>query len=244
MLTSSPKSTYLRGFLDGAPFVLVIVPFALLFGVVAAEAGLRLVEIMGFSVLVIAGAAQFTALQLMQDDAPTLIILVTSLAVNLRMAMYSAALTPYLGHAKLWQRGLIAYFLVDQSYVLSHAKYEARPKMTLRSRLAYFAGVISPIAPTWYAASLAGALLGNSIPPAFALDFGLPITFLAMIAPMLRTLAHLAAALTSVAVALMLAWMPYGTGLLVAGVMAMLVGAEIERQMARRRERRRQRWQP
>lgn len=238
MLTSSPKPTYLRGFVDGAPFVLVVVPFAMLFGVVASEAGLRLAEIMGFSVLVIAGAAQFAALQLMVEDAPTLIILATSLAVNLRMAMYSAALTPYLGQAKLWQRGLIAYFLVDQSYMLAHAKYEAQPKMPLPHRLAYFAGVISPVAPAWYAASLAGALLGQSIPPEFALDFALPITFLAMVAPMLRSAAHLAAAVTSVATALTLAWLPYGTGLLVAALLALLVGAEVERRTVMRAQRR------
>ena len=236
MATSSPKSIYLRGIVDSLPFLLVVIPFALLFGVVAVEAGLRLPEIMGFSVLVIAGAAQLAALQLMRDDAPTLIILATALAINLRMAMYSAAITPYLGQAKLWQRALIAYFLVDQSYVQAHAKYEAEPDMPLSARLAYFAGVVTPVAPAWYAASLAGALVGKSIPPQFALDFGLPITFLAMTAPMLRTIPHLAAAVTSVTMALLLAWMPYGTGLLLAAVAAMLVGAEAERRLTLRRK--------
>ncbi len=73
MTTSNRKSIYLQGVRDGAPFVLVVVPFALLFGVVGTEAGLNLAEVMGFSVLVIAGAAQFTALQLMVDEAPTLL---------------------------------------------------------------------------------------------------------------------------------------------------------------------------
>ena len=89
---------------DGAPFILVIVPFSLLFGVVATEAGLNVLETMSFSVLVIAGAAQFTALQLLTDGAPTLIALVSALAVNLRMAMYSASLTPWIGEATLGQR--------------------------------------------------------------------------------------------------------------------------------------------
>ena len=233
MAASSPKSSYLRGVLDGAPFVLVVVPFAALFGVVASEAGLPLAEVMGFSVLVIAGAAQFAALQLMQDGAPTLVILATALAVNLRMAMYSASITPHLGALKPWQKALVAYLLVDQSYMLAIARYEAQPQMPLGEKFAYYLGVISPVAPTWYLASLAGALLGAAIPPAFALDFALPITFLAMIAPMLKSAAHVAAALTSVLVALALAWMPYGSGLLLAALAAMMVGAEVERQMAR-----------
>ncbi len=235
MPASSPKSAFLRGALDGAPFILVVVPFAALFGVVASEAGLPLAEVMGFSVLVIAGAAQFTAVQLMQDGAPTLVILATSLAVNLRMAMYSASLAPHLGGVKPWQKALVACFLVDQSYMLAIARYEAHPQMGQGEKLAYFAGVMAPVAPAWYLASLAGAMLGAAIPPAFALDFAVPITFLAMVAPMLKSAAHVAAALTSVLTALALAFLPYGTGLLLAALAAMAVGAEVERQVARRR---------
>ena len=57
----------------------------------------------------------------------------------------------------------------------------------------------------------------------------MPIMFLAIVAPMLKTLAHLAAALTSIVVALALVWLPSGTGLLIAGLAAMAVGAEMER---------------
>ena len=234
MSTSKPQSAFLQGLADGAPFVLVVVPFALLFGVVATEAGLDLAQVMGFSVLVIAGASQFAALAQMKADAPTLMILATALAVNLRMAMYSASLTPYLGRARLWQRALAAYLLVDQSYLLSVTKYEAAPELTLGGRLRYFAGVMSVITPLWYGASLAGALVGKAIPPALALDFAVPITFLAMIAPMLRTLAHLAAAATSVGLALALAGLPYGSGLLVAAATAMAVGATTEVMLERR----------
>jgi len=55
-----------------------------------------------------------------------------------------------------------------------------------------------------------------------------PITFLALTAPMLRTPAHVAAAVVSVAGTLALTVMPYGTGLLVAAVVAMAVGVAVE----------------
>ena len=233
MSATTPKTAFWQGVRDGAPFLLVVVPFALLFGVVATEAGLSLAQTMGFSVLVIAGAAQFTAVQLMVEQAPTLIVLATSLAVNLRMAMYSAALTPYLGTAPLWQRALIAYFNVDQSYAVSVAKYE-QTDWPLAARVAYFAGVILPVCPMWYVMTLVGALVGTTIPPEYALDFAVPITFLALIAPMLRTVAHLAAALVSVTLALILAGLPYGIGLLGAAVAAMITGAQVELWLQRR----------
>ena len=100
-MISNTKAAYRQGVLDGAPFVLVVVPFAMVFGLLAVEAGLPVVQVMAFSGAVIAGAAQFTALGLMVDGTPTLIVLLTALAVNLRMAMYSAALAPWLGPAPL-----------------------------------------------------------------------------------------------------------------------------------------------
>jgi predicted branched-subunit amino acid permease len=228
MAYSTPKSAYLAGFRNGAPFVIVVVPFALLFGVVATEAGLSIAQTLGFSVLVIAGAAQFAALQLMVDDAPTIMILATALAVNLRMAMYSASLAPHLGAAPLWKRALVAYLNVDQSYAVSVAEYERQPDMTLAQKLAYFFGAISPVAPMWYLMSYVGARFGAAIPESFALDFAVPITFLALVGPMLRTLAHVAAAFTSVVLALSLVWVPAGLGLLIAATAAMIVGARIE----------------
>lgn len=234
MPTETTKSIFLQGVRDAAPFVLVVGPFALLFGVVAAEAGLNVVEALTFSVAVIAGAAQFTALQLMVDDVPTVVVLVSALAVNLRMAMYSASLTPYLGEASLRQRALAAYFIVDQSYGCSVLKYEQNPHWTIGQKLAYFWGTVAPVCPFWYVFTVVGAMLGNSIPEGLALDFALPITFLAIIMPMLRTPAHVAAALVSVIAALVFAFLPYNLGLLVAGILGMVTGAEVERRSAAR----------
>jgi len=235
-MTTTTRKTYWNGVRDGLPFLLVIVPFGLLFGVVATEAGLSVLETLTFSIVVIAGAAQFTAVQLLTENAPTAIILASSLAVNLRMAMYSASLTPHLGAAPLWQRALAAYFTVDQSYACSIMAFEKNPTWTTPQKVAYFFGVVTPICPLWYIATLAGALLGSAIPPAFALDFAVPITFLALIAPMLHTTAHRAAALASVVLALTFAFLPYNTGLLVAGLGAMIIGAQVELWTTRRKD--------
>ncbi|WP_128253247.1 AzlC family ABC transporter permease [Falsirhodobacter deserti] len=221
------QSQFLLGLKAAAPFILVLTPFGLLFGVVATEAGLTLAQTMGFSILMVAGAAQFVALQLSAENAPTLIVLATALAVNLRLVMYSAALAPLVGKASLWQRLLIAYSLTDQSFALTVDAAERQPR-PLPHLVAFYAGTSVPTVGLWYVFTLVGAVAGSSIPPAFALDFALPITFLAMLAPMLRTMAHVAACLTSVVGALALAFMPYGTGLLVAALLAMIVGARVE----------------
>lgn len=234
-MTRSPiRRAYLQGVRDGAPFVLVVVPFGMLFGVVATEAGWPVASTMAMSVLVIAGAAQFTALHLMAENAPTLIVVLTALAVNLRLAMYSAAMAPHVGAAPLWQRAFIAYLLTDQTYGAAINRYALQPRMSGREKVAHFFGTATPVVPFWYAFTWVGAVAGAAIPDAMALDFAVPVTFIAMFAPMLRTLPHVVAAVVSVAVALALAWMPYSTGLLVAALLAMSAGAATEVRVGRR----------
>ena len=216
--------------------MLVVAPFGLLFGVVATEAGLDIVQTMVMTVLVIAGASQFAAVQLLSDNAPTFVVILTGLAVNMRMAMYSASLTPHLGKASLGKRALVAYFLVDQSYAVSVAEYENAPARPLPEKLAYFFGSVSPIAPLWYGFTYVGAVAGKAIPPEYALDFAVPITFIAIVAPALRSLPQISAAFVSVSVALLLAWLPYNSGLMIAALLAMMTGAAIEKRLEQAHE--------
>jgi predicted branched-subunit amino acid permease len=108
--------------------------------------------------------------------------------------------------------------------------------MTMPQKLAYFSGTVAAVCPFWYIFTLVGALIGESIPDSLALDFAVPITFLALITPMLRSRAHVAAALVSIVMALLFAWLPFNLGLLVAGITAMMTGAEIERRTTLRSE--------
>jgi predicted branched-subunit amino acid permease len=164
----------------------------------------------------------------MMDNAGIAFVLLAALAVNLRMAMYSAALVPHLGAAPLWQRAVVAYLNFDQTYITSVARYEARPEMSVPQKVAYFLGVATPITPLWFIMTFVGLVAGSTIPEAWALDFILPIMFLAMVAPMMKSLAHVAAAAMSIIVALALIGLPSGTGLLIAAAAAMVTGAVVE----------------
>ena len=221
MTVTTTKSAYWAGVRDGLPFIVMVVPFALLFGVVGIEAGLSMAQTMSFSVLVIAGASQFAALQLMLENAAIGFVLLAALAVNLRMAMYSAALAPHLGGAPFWQRALVGYLNFDQSY------------MALPAKVAYFLGVALVISPLWCVFTYIGARLGATVPADIEIAFILPIAFLSMVAPMLKSLAHVAAAFVSIIVAISLAGLPAGSGLLIAAVCAMLTGVVVESWMER-----------
>ena len=106
--------------------------------------------------------------------------------------------------------------------------------MTIPQRMAYFFGCVTPIVPLWYLFTLVGAMVGAQIPESWALDFALPITFLAMIAPMFRTPAHVVAALVASVAGLLTAGVPYSLGLIIAGLAGMMAGAQTELWLERR----------
>lgn len=228
------RRAFWLGVRDGLPFLIVIVPFGMLFGVLAAEAGWSMTEMISMSALVIAGASQFTALQLLSEHAPLLIAIITALAVNLRLAMYSASLAQLIGATPPLQRVLAAYCLTDQTYGVAMNRLALGPSMTPRERLAHFLGGAVPVCGPWYFATWLGAVLGNAIPAAFALDFAVPITFIAIVGPGLRTLPQAAAALVSIVVALALAALPYNLWLLAASLAGMSTGALLEIWLERR----------
>nr|WP_186827309.1 AzlC family ABC transporter permease [Paracoccus aurantiacus] len=224
----------IHGATQSLPFLLVMVPFGMLFGVVATAAGFDLAQVMGFTVLVLAGASQFTAVQLLSDHAPIWLVILSSLAVNLRMAMYSASLVPWLGGASQPARAAVAYSLIDQTYALSIDYFQNTPKLSFAQRLGYFAGAAVVMCGAWMVFSFIGATVGRAIPESVPLDFAVPITFLAMIAPALRSLPHAAAATVAVIVSLLLAGLPAGVGPMIAAVLAMLTGAATETWIVRR----------
>jgi predicted branched-subunit amino acid permease len=228
------RQAFWRGYLDCAPFILIVVPYSMLFGVVARDAGLDILQTMAMSVLVIAGASQFTAVALLQEQAPVFIALAAALAVNLRMAMYSAALVPHIGHAPLGLRAIMAYLMVDQAFAVAVRTYEDRPEMTPPTKVAYYFGCMALICPFWYGFTLIGALVGQAIPAAFSLDFAVPVCFIALTAPLMRSGPHVLAALVAGIAALAFAWVPWSLGLLIAAALGVFVGGQAEIFLARR----------
>lgn len=231
----SNRRAFLQGLRDCSPFVVIVVPFSALFGMVATDAGLNILQVVAMSAIVIAGSAQFTALSLLQEGAPVLVVLLASLAVNMRMAMYSAALVPHLGAAPLGLRALMAYVMVDQTYAVSVQTFEANPAMPLEEKVSYYFGCITVVCIPWYICTFLGALLGQFIPASLSPDFAVPVCFIALFAPMLRSLPHLVAAGVSIAAAVVFAGVPWNFGLIIAAVLAMLAGAQVEFWQRRRK---------
>jgi predicted branched-subunit amino acid permease len=86
---------------------------------------------------------------------------------------------------------------------------------------------------SWQASTLIGVLLGAQVPTTWPLDFFLPLTFIAIVVPSLRTRAQLAAALTGAALAVAWTGWPHKLGLMSAACVGIAIGAIVERLLAK-----------
>ena len=226
-------SAFRLGVLNSMPIWLAIVPFGMIFGVVAMATGLDIVQTMGMTVIVAAGASQLAALQLMAEDAPAALAILTGALVNLRMAMYSAALAVAWPGAPLQQRLLAAFFLHDQSFAIAMRRHGERPEEPVGTKVAYYLGAGVSTVGIWVGATWLGAVFGARVPAAWGLEFAIPVTFIAVTAPLLRTLPHAASAAVASLLAVLGAGLPGGLGLVLAAVGGIVTGLTMEKALAR-----------
>jgi len=209
------------GVRDVSPLMLGIVPFALVAGIAAVDAGLGLAEAVGMSVIVFAGASQLAALELLGSNAPLAVVIGTAAVINLRMVMYSASIAPYFADYGRRLRAGLAYVLTDQAYALSIAEYEENPE---RSRWRYYLGAAASLWVVWQIGTVAGVVVGAGVPEAWGLTFAVPLVFLALLVPAMKDRPTTAAGVSAGAVAVVAAGLPLNLGLLVGAITGVAVG--------------------
>ena len=73
-----------------------------------------------------------------------------------------------------------------------------------------------------------GIFLGTAIPASWSLDFALPLTFIAMVVPVLKNRPAIAAAVSAGVVALLAYALPYKLGLILAALVGIAIGTFLE----------------
>lgn len=211
----------LTGMRSALPALPANIPFGLVAGVAAVDVGLSGLEGVLLSGLWFAGAAQLAALELLGENAPLLVVLVTALVVNARYVMYSAAIAPYFEEFNRPTRWVAAFFLLDVTFALAITEFEAG---STSDDLSFYLGAAIPLWFAWTTATLAGVLLGTRIPPEWGIDFAVPLLFLALLAPSIEGRASVLAAVVGGVGATVGAGIPLNIGLIVAAFLGVVVG--------------------
>lgn len=224
---ASPASAFVAGARDIVPVLLALFPFGVAFGATAIESGLSAVEALGMSVFVFAGAAQLATLPLLSAGASVAVVVLTVLVVNLRLTLYSASVAPHFGRLPAGWKGLLSYLLTDQAYAATITRFDEGQTREPDKRW-YYLGVGLAIWVAFQAATMTGVFLGALASDGLSLDFVLPLIFIGLAIPAIKSLTTGAAAISAGVAAVFFAALPLNLGLIFAALVGVLGGLVAE----------------
>lgn len=217
-----------RGARDSLPLLLGAAPFGLIFGSLAVSSGLSSTAAVAMSLLVFAGSSQFIAVTLLASSAGTVVVILTTLVVNLRHALYSASLRPHVARLPHRWRVPLAFFLTDETFAIVQHRYDLADDS--RHKHWYYLGSCLAMYSNWLLWTVCGVCLGHAISGIenLGLEFAMAATFIGIVVPLLRTRPMLSSALAAAAVALLARELPYKLGLILASVAGVAVAVWAE----------------
>ena len=175
---NSNLKVFLKGIIDVSPLMIPVVPFGLIFGVLAIDVGFSPLQTMGMSLIIFGGASQIVLLQLFSGGASSLVIISSVGAVNSRHLLYGAVVSEHLSDLKLIWKILISYFLVDQAFARSNEYFK---KNENKNKYFHLIGGGITCWVIWQTTTFLGIVLGSFIPEKLGLSFAVPLTFLALL---------------------------------------------------------------
>jgi 4-azaleucine resistance transporter AzlC len=220
---------FFLGVRDELPILLGVVPFGMIYGVLALGAGLPAGVAQAMSAVVFAGSAQFLAVKLIGAGAPAPVVILTAFVVNLRHALYSASVAPRLKRLSPLWKGLLAYLLTDEAYAVTITHYNAStspnsPVEDTSHQHWYFLGAGLALWGSWQISTAVGIFLGTQVPASWSLDFTLALTFIALVVPNIKDRPSAAAALAAGVTAVLAYGLPYKLGLIAAALVGIVAG--------------------
>ena len=175
---NSKSKIFLKGIADVSPLMIPVVPFGLIFGILAIDIGFSPFATMGMSLIIFGGASQIVLLQLFSGGASSLVIISSVGAVNSRHLLYGAVVSEHVSELKLIWKIIISYFLIDQAFARSNEYFK---KNNDKNKYFHLIGGGATCWIIWQSSTFLGIILGEAIPEKLGLSFAVPLTFLALI---------------------------------------------------------------
>ncbi len=191
----SRSQEFWAGVRQELPLQLGVAPFGLVFGVLGIASGLTPLQTILLSSIVFGGASQVVFAQLWGAGVPAPFVGASVSVINLRHALYSASIAPYLRSLPLVWRIPLAYLLTDEAYAVTIHRLRNEPPSPHQHY--HLVGTGMTLWVCWQITTVTGVMFGATIPQSWSLGFAIPLTFIAIVAPAIRRRADLAACLTA-----------------------------------------------
>ena len=211
-----------QGVLEELPLQLGVFPFGIIYGIMAIESGLTPMQAFLMSSIIFGGASQIAFVQLISNATPFGVIITTVGAINSRHFLYSISMMDFLKNLSLkWRIGL-AYLLTDEAYAISIRRFINEPNKSFIHF--HLLGTGITLFLSWQISTLTGVLLGGDLPQFLDLQFIIPLTFIAIIVPMIRSISTFLVVVTSAFSGLILKNLDIQFWIIVSGIIGVMVG--------------------
>jgi 4-azaleucine resistance transporter AzlC len=226
--TYSRRAEFWAGARATLPLIAGAIPFGIIFGAVGVTSNLSSPAVMGMSLFVFAGSAQFIAVGLVASGLSIGVIILTTFVVNLRHALYAASLAPFMKH--LPQRWLLplGFWLTDESYAVMILRYNKPDESPYKHW--FHLGSSVAMYTNWQICTLIGIIAGQQIedPQSWGLDFAMVVTFIGIVVSLVESKPVLVSVVVSGVTAVLANGLRHKLGLMLAALLGIAAGVVAE----------------
>ena len=212
------------GALHAAPLHLAVIPWGVLAGSMAVEAGFDFWQSIAMSAMIFAGAAQLVTLGLINSGAGYITIIISVFFITSQHLLYGLTMRSYVKDFTTPQRIGIGFLLTDELFAISAAKRQALT-------FPYLFGVGFSFYIVWIVTSFCGIVMANFVSDLsrLHLDFSVVATLLAIVVPLTKKISTVCGVLFSLITAVVLSAYSISSAIVIAGVGGMFISVAVSR---------------
>jgi len=212
----SPQGAFFLGTSKILPLCVAVLPWGLLAGSMAIQAGLTTAQAVAMSALVFAGAAQLMTLGLVMAGTPAITIMISVFLITTQHYLYALYFRDTVSRLPLKQRLLFGFLLTDEMFAVGIHKRQ--------HYIYYLLGAGSCFYLAWVMFSICGIFLASSLPnlDQYHLDFSIVATFIAIVVPFIKNLNTLVGVMVSVILTVFFLSLGIKSAAIIAGVLGMV----------------------
>lgn len=213
---------FMKGFMIMLPLSIAALPWGILAGSMAINAGLSVAEAMAMPIFMFAGTAQLVSLGLVMAGAPIAMIIVSVFFVTSQHFIYALVFRKKIGKYPLKTRLALGFLLTDELFAIRSSVNSSNRYYLIGAGFCFYF--------FWVIFNYAGIVVANTVPDLhkYHLDFSIVAIFIPIIIALTKNKATVLGVFVSCVCAFVLQLLQFKSGLIVAGLAGMLVASLYE----------------
>jgi 4-azaleucine resistance transporter AzlC len=214
------RQRFLQGTIAMIPLSIAVIPWGLLAGSFAIEAGLTSWESQALSAILFAGSAQLVATGMLKAGASLATMLLATFFITSRHLLYSVSMRSKISPLPLKWRLALGFLLTDELFAICGQQSDKQFDRwyALGAGLSFYL--------CWNLATLVGIVAGSYIPAMneLGLEFAVAATFIAIVIPNIKSSPVLISVLVALVLSVLSSHLGIESGLMIASVGGMVAG--------------------